>query len=81
MGAVIGEADAADLGALPEQLTGLNDHVGYIHTKYLLIDPFSDDPIVVCFSFVSSLFNESCCDRFVEVQILVELRMSTMMKT
>ena len=32
---------------LEEQLTGLNTHVKYIHTKYMLIDPLSDDPIVI----------------------------------
>src|SRR5262249_18591034 len=32
---------------LQEHLTGLNDHVKYIHTKYLLVDPLTDDPIVV----------------------------------
>jgi phosphatidylserine/phosphatidylglycerophosphate/cardiolipin synthase-like enzyme len=30
-----------------ETLTGLNDHVEYLHTKYMLIDPLSDDPTVV----------------------------------
>ena len=32
---------------LVETLTGLNDHVSFLHTKYLLIDPLSDDPIVI----------------------------------
>lgn len=30
-----------------EELTGVNKHVKYIHTKYMLIDPLGDDPIVV----------------------------------
>jgi phosphatidylserine/phosphatidylglycerophosphate/cardiolipin synthase-like enzyme len=30
-----------------ETLTGLNDHVNYLHTKYMLIDPLTDDPIVI----------------------------------
>ncbi len=30
-----------------EKLTGLNQHVQYIHTKYMLIDPLSDDPITI----------------------------------
>ncbi len=30
-----------------ETLTGLNQHVQYIHTKFMLIDPLGDDPIVV----------------------------------
>jgi phosphatidylserine/phosphatidylglycerophosphate/cardiolipin synthase-like enzyme len=32
---------------LIETLTGLNSHVNYLHTKYLLIDPLTDDPVVV----------------------------------
>ena len=32
---------------LREQLTGLNDHVKYVHTKYMLIDPLGDDPLVI----------------------------------
>ena len=30
-----------------EQLTGLNEHVRYVHNKYMLIDPLSSDPIVI----------------------------------
>ncbi len=30
-----------------ERLTGLNKHVQYIHTKYLLIDPLGDDPMAI----------------------------------
>ena len=30
-----------------EVLTGLNEHVQFLHTKYMLIDPLSDSPIVV----------------------------------
>ncbi len=32
---------------LQEHLSGLNTHVKYIHTKYLLIDPLGDDPLVI----------------------------------
>jgi hypothetical protein len=32
---------------LQEKLTGLNSHVRYIHNKFMLIDPLSDDPIVI----------------------------------
>src|SRR5262249_37768692 len=32
---------------LAEQLTGMNRHVKYIHTKYMLLDPLSDDPLVI----------------------------------
>ena len=30
-----------------ERLSGLNKNVKFIHTKYALIDPLSDDPIVI----------------------------------
>lgn len=32
---------------MKEHLTDLNRHVKYIHTKYMLINPLSDDPIVI----------------------------------
>jgi len=34
-------------GWLKERLTGLNVNVRYIHNKFMLIDPISDDPIVI----------------------------------
>ncbi|CAL2093031.1 PLD phosphodiesterase domain-containing protein [Tenacibaculum sp. 190524A02b] len=30
-----------------EHLTGLNDHVKYLHTKYLFIDPLTEDPMLI----------------------------------
>ncbi len=30
-----------------EHLTGLNEHVKYLHTKYLFIDPLTDDPTLI----------------------------------
>jgi phosphatidylserine/phosphatidylglycerophosphate/cardiolipin synthase-like enzyme len=30
-----------------ESLTGLNGHVQYMHTKYMLVDPLSDNPLVI----------------------------------
>ncbi|MDP4094606.1 MAG: phospholipase D-like domain-containing protein [Bacillota bacterium] len=30
-----------------EKLSGLNKHVQYIHTKYMLIDPLGDDPMII----------------------------------
>jgi len=30
-----------------EVLTGLNNHVNYIHTKYMILDALTDDPIVI----------------------------------
>jgi phosphatidylserine/phosphatidylglycerophosphate/cardiolipin synthase-like enzyme len=32
---------------LKEWLTNLNVHVRYVHTKYMLIDPLSEDPITI----------------------------------
>jgi phosphatidylserine/phosphatidylglycerophosphate/cardiolipin synthase-like enzyme len=32
---------------LGEMLTGFNRHVKYIHTKYMLIDPLSEDPFII----------------------------------
>ena len=34
-------------GWLKERLTGLNSKVNYIHNKFMLIDPLSNDPIVI----------------------------------
>ena len=28
-------------------LTNLNGHVDYVHTKFMLVDPLGDDPLVV----------------------------------
>ena len=30
-----------------ETLTGLNNHVNFLHTKYMLIDALTDDPLVI----------------------------------
>jgi phosphatidylserine/phosphatidylglycerophosphate/cardiolipin synthase-like enzyme len=34
-------------GWVKERLTGLNKNVNYVHNKFMLIDPLSDDPIVI----------------------------------
>lgn len=34
-------------GWVKERLSGLNSHVRYVHNKFMLVDPLSDDPIVV----------------------------------
>lgn len=34
-------------GWVKERLTGLNSNVNYIHNKFMLIDPLSNDPIVI----------------------------------
>ena len=47
---------------LGEKLTGLNTHVKYVHTKFMLVDPLGNDPIVVTgsanFSVASSNAND-----------------------
>jgi phosphatidylserine/phosphatidylglycerophosphate/cardiolipin synthase-like enzyme len=47
---------------LIETLTGLNDHVNFLHTKYMLVDPLSDDPLVISgsanFSKASTIAND-----------------------
>ena len=34
-------------GWVKERLTGLNTNVRYVHNKFMLVDPLSDDPVVV----------------------------------
>lgn len=57
-----GDDDAAIYHDSIETLTGLNDHVNYLHTKYMLIDPLSDDPVVISgsanFSEASTVNND-----------------------
>jgi phosphatidylserine/phosphatidylglycerophosphate/cardiolipin synthase-like enzyme len=47
---------------LRERLTDLNRHVRFVHTKYMLIDPLGDDPIVITgsanFSEASTTMND-----------------------
>lgn len=47
---------------LGERLSGLNCHVRYVHTKYMLIDPLGPDPIILSgsanFSAASSKDND-----------------------
>jgi phosphatidylserine/phosphatidylglycerophosphate/cardiolipin synthase-like enzyme len=45
VGATIGGGLLEDW--LNETTTGLNTHVRFIHTKYMLIDPLTDDPLVI----------------------------------
>ncbi|MFY0628987.1 MAG: hypothetical protein JXR05_01330 [Flavobacteriaceae bacterium] len=50
LGAVLNESEVKEehlSGWEAEHLTGLNDHVKYLHTKYLFIDPLTDDPILI----------------------------------
>ena len=53
---------------LVERLTGLNTHVKYIHTKYMLIDPLGDDPIVVS---GSANFSEPSCNKNDENMLII----------
>ncbi|RKD94046.1 phospholipase D-like domain-containing protein [Marinifilum flexuosum] len=45
-----------------EYLTGLNTYVDYLHTKYLLVDPLTDNPLVISgsanFSNASTVSND-----------------------
>jgi phosphatidylserine/phosphatidylglycerophosphate/cardiolipin synthase-like enzyme len=34
-------------GWVKERLSGLNSHVRFVHNKFMLVDPLSDDPVVV----------------------------------
>lgn len=47
---------------LEESLSGLNINVDYLHTKYLLVDPLTDDPLVITgsanFSEASTINND-----------------------
>ena len=49
-------------GWVMEKLTGLNKNVQYVHNKFMLVDPLSDDPIVVAgsanFSTASTVDND-----------------------
>jgi phosphatidylserine/phosphatidylglycerophosphate/cardiolipin synthase-like enzyme len=63
LGAVAAPAAGGDASmTLAEALTGLNDHVNYLHTKYLLVDPLGPDPLVVSgsanFSRASTISND-----------------------
>jgi phosphatidylserine/phosphatidylglycerophosphate/cardiolipin synthase-like enzyme len=49
-------------GWVKERLSGLNKNVQYVHNKFMLVDPLSDDPIVVAgsanFSAASTTTND-----------------------
>lgn len=52
----------AERQMLEESLSGLNINVDYLHTKYLLVDPLTDDPLVITgsanFSEASTINND-----------------------
>lgn len=49
-------------GWVKERLTGLNKNVNYIHNKFMLVDPLSDNPIIIAgsanFSDASTIQND-----------------------
>lgn len=51
-----------------EKLTGLNANVKYLHTKYMLVDPLSDDPIVIS---GSANFSGTSCDTNDENMLII----------
>jgi len=53
---------------LQEKLTGLNPNVKYLHTKYMLVDPLSEDPIVVS---GSANFSENSSTRNDENMLII----------
>jgi phosphatidylserine/phosphatidylglycerophosphate/cardiolipin synthase-like enzyme len=55
-------------GWVKERLTGLNSKVNYIHNKFMLIDPLSDDPIVIG---GSANFSDASTDKNDENMLLV----------
>jgi hypothetical protein len=46
-GAYLGNSRLPWSNWLVERLTDLNNHVDFIHTKFMLINPLSDDPVVI----------------------------------
>jgi phosphatidylserine/phosphatidylglycerophosphate/cardiolipin synthase-like enzyme len=50
LGAILNQSEIEEEGLKNwevEHLSGLNDHVKYLHTKYLFIDPLSEDPTLI----------------------------------
>ncbi len=55
-------------GWVKESLSGLNTHVRYVHNKFMLINPLTDDPIVVC---GSANFSDASTNRNDENMVVV----------
>lgn len=55
-------------GWLKERLTGLNSHVRFVHNKFMLVDPLTDDPIVIA---GSANFSDASTQRNDENMIIV----------
>jgi phosphatidylserine/phosphatidylglycerophosphate/cardiolipin synthase-like enzyme len=46
-GGYFGPSNSPFANWMQEQLTGFDRHVQYVHTKFMLLDPLSDDPTVI----------------------------------
>ena len=68
VGCFIDEKNAEILKVKKEFLSGLNDHVQFVHTKIAGIDLFSDDPIII---FGSGNFSKSSVISNDENQIII----------
>jgi len=55
-------------GWLKERLTGLNSHVRFVHNKFMLVDPLTDDPIVIA---GSANFSDASTQRNDENMIII----------
>jgi hypothetical protein len=55
-------------GWVKEQLTGLNVNVKYVHNKFMLVDPMSDDPVVIA---GSANFSDASTDKNDENMLIV----------
>ena len=53
---------------LEEKLTGLNSHVRYVHNKFMLVDPLTDDPLIVA---GSANFSKASTDKNDENMLLI----------
>ena len=61
-GATLGTVREGETGDLEETLTGLNTNVNFLHTKYMLVDALTDNPLVISgsanFSKASTIDND-----------------------
>jgi phosphatidylserine/phosphatidylglycerophosphate/cardiolipin synthase-like enzyme len=55
-------------GWVQESLSDLNSHVRYVHNKFMLIDPLSDDPIIIC---GSANFSDASTNRNDENMVVI----------
>jgi phosphatidylserine/phosphatidylglycerophosphate/cardiolipin synthase-like enzyme len=55
-------------GWVKERLSGLNAHVRYIHNKFMLLNPLTEDPIVIC---GSANFSDDSTNRNDENMVVV----------